>query len=279
MRRLIALLLLVGCGDDRLDSELRVYPYQPQRVYRETFTATIPDDLCVWHKPETCDAPESPCGLGVTGCVRSTVFCQPWPPEFCGLDPCTLSGPRPRDIVIVFDRSGSMGPRFDGTGRAEVAARALREYVATSTADEHWWAIDVPDRTDAPWSPNPVCHQTDPPPLSPCADLAGYFDELGLLWFGGTERYYTALRAVPGLIDWRPGSERIVLFFGDEEGDDTAITEADVTGALRAAGIRFVGWTLVWSSFDGIAVGTGGALYPWGTDLRAALAAEIQRCQ
>ena len=96
--------------------------------------------------------------------------------------------------------------------------------------------------------------------MTPCGDIdAGL---LSLPWSvsGGLERYYDALAAMVGDIDWRPGALRVVVAFFDENNMDSTITEAEAALALQRAGIKAIIFAGFQARFTRVTRETGGVL-------------------
>lgn len=228
-----------------------------------------------------------PCRPGYLFCDRGEWMCRgqvlPRAKDICGNevdDDCngvvddvatsTTGVAVPMDVVFIVDRSGSM---FSPIANVQ---RALDDFINLRAADArfHYWLYDLPGvpRSNVA-EPNTVCHPDLTRPLTSC-DVPTFRSALRRLaaTHGGNEPSYDILYDLAtGIeeIDWTPGAARIVVFFGDEEGQSFLNrTEREVMDAIRAAGIIFYGFVAphyVWD-YDDIARGSGGQTFDVASD-------------
>lgn len=209
------------------------------------------------------------CHAGVQLCDRGRIACrnQQRPvPEICGngidddcdglVDEADSGTPqnKPVDIVLVVDRSGSM------SNKLALVAIALTDFFSVHQSPQYMYAfVDVPGINTA----SPVVHSDfvdHVQAATVAADLT--------MTYGGIEASYDAFAEIGygtlKSLSWRPGSYKLVFWFGDEEGQTNANwNEASAARALAQAGIVFFGFTLLsWAEdYDDIATATGGMMF------------------
>ncbi len=167
-------------------------------------------------------------------------------------------GPVTADIMFLADLSGSMGSYVSAVKTAASSiisdAAALGD-VAFGTS----WYSDHPDV--------PIMDINQDITTSEVAAQAGIAD--WTIGYGGDrpEAQILALKTVADDASWRSGSERMVVWFGDQPGHDphSGVTKADAIAALNAKGIAVLAIDLRSLDEGGqatdIVTATGGTLY------------------
>lgn len=199
------------------------YPCRPGIVRCSTRLEGAARTICageVTPKPDLCDGVDNDCNGVVDDGPGSRIV--------------------PIDVIVALDRSGSMGLYRD-------AIRQALELLRDSNLDIAFWVWDIPARDWPPGSPprgepNRTCHGVTPtPPVAACQE-----PELSqTITLISTPGDYGALEPTldvlfdllqPGAVQWRPGSDRYILLFADEDAQSTQNrTAADVEAALRAS--------------------------------------------
>ena len=171
--------------------------------------------------------------------------------------------PRP-DIVLLVDRTGSMGSAINGV-KANMSG--LVAAVEAEAPDAQWAVASYCDVGE----PNPFLLHSDLGDdttttvnavngISLCSGGDGPEAQLNALWQIGDGG---------DAVSFREGSTRIVVWFGDAPGHDPSLghTEADATGSLTAAGIQALAVSVGANQLDGtgqatrITAATGGTFY------------------
>jgi hypothetical protein len=160
------------------------------------------------------------------------------------------SGVPPKaDVYLLADTTGSMGPIIDAV-RAGIGTVVSDPAFAGPAFDVAWGAGNYKDFPIPASSPYAFQHQQAPTPGAANVTAAVSTWSAG----GGSDTPEAQLYALQQVatdptIGWRPGSKRILVWFGDAPGHDPVcsaisgiadITEATATDALVNAGITVV---------------------------------------
>jgi len=214
----------------------------------DAITDNILSEVCYDGDPEDLRNPVSLCRAGVLSCDDYGVaFCdgQVLPvDEVCGagvdsncngiVDDGVETSTEAVDIVVVWDRSGSMG-FYDGSVRQVLVDLAG----AYSGSVYRYSVVDVPCFGDITETPCVVLSSTT-------ADVFGAFAAGHTLLFGGEEYTYDAIhRVATGVLDvgMREGARSVVLLFSDEFAQGLTVNEADTARAVAANGLSVVVFT------------------------------------
>jgi len=180
------------------------------------------------------------------------------------------------DIVVIIDRSCSMGTRVS------VVGDSLADYWNRQTQDDStdvaMFPIDMPGgNTTSTASPNRECYSLGMTfPVGPCPDPNNLASMTRT--FGSSELSYDIISdAAKGrFVHWRPGANRFIFLFADEHGQSArGLTEQDVANELKARGITFYGFVELQAFFDDIANETDGRLFPIHTNQIPVFISEI----
>jgi len=269
--------------EDCQDRDPRIHPGQPERcnAIDDNCDGLIDNDpidiggLCFGG--EFWRAANEPCRAGVTACSAGSIECRGEvlpTPERCGdrIDnDCngladdivrTSTDPVSLDVVLLVDRSGSMGQVMP------IIRSTLHAYVdkvdMTPELDVAYWMIDVPPAGNSMPAPNEACHGGQSLPLEQCRNVRDAIDELAAN-HGGMELSYDALWSIASLdwIEWRDGAIRIAFYFGDEEGQTLlGLNQKQVADALVEAEIVAHLFVAFFSEYSTIATDTGGGMHP-----------------
>lgn len=171
--------------------------------------------------------------------------------------------PQP-DIVLLVDRTGSMGDAIDNV------KTNMASIVSTVEAAQ----------PDAQWAVASYCDEGEPDPFLLHSDLtddatATVSAVNSITLCNGGDLEESQLNALWEIgdggdaVSFRPDSSRIVVWFGDAPGHDPSLghTQADATTSLTDAGITVLAVSVGFDDLDGtgqataITTATGGALY------------------
>jgi hypothetical protein len=164
----------------------------------------------------------------------------------------------PVDVFFLTDSTGSMYSAIN-----QVKASAAAVLAGTSGVGDVAWGVgeyrDIYDsftyRTNQDITSNEAAVQ---------AGINNWYAGGGGDWY---EANLFALEQVAETVSWRPGSTRILVWFGDAPGHDprAGSTEASATAALQAANISVEGIDMGLMDYTGqvtrIAAATGGHVY------------------
>jgi len=222
-----------------------------------------PLELCYEGIPETAIHP--PCRAGIKMCKRGHWKCEgqilPGSRDICAdlidndcngiIDDSTEPDEDRRyDIILIVDRSGSMGQYMLDIKTTLLSASVL------DTNFYKIWLFDLPLTNGDIYGPNVKCHGLDPTyPLRSCEfnDLILAADEIDAS-HGATELSYDILYDIATnriQFDWTKDAARYVLLFADEDGQtQNSITESQVS--LLYKDIHFIGFVVESNDFDDI---------------------------
>jgi hypothetical protein len=159
--------------------------------------------------------------------------------------------PKP-DIYFLADTTGSMG---DAIANVKANAGAIMAAVLAAQPDAQF-GVGAYQDFPIPYA-SPFCYENRQSITSDTGAVQTAINGWSLCWGGdGPEGWFYALdRIAVDSIGWRDGSTRIVVIFGDAPSHDPVptaatglgydITEATVTAALQAAGIRVIAVNLL----------------------------------
>lgn len=261
--------LVLGCGEP---VRLSVIPDEPD-AGQPPDAASAPDagqppapDLGL--EPEPPCRPEThvptPCRAGgcygAVLCVRDELVCVA--PD-CEIDPepndCDLL-----DIVVLVDRSASMGPYME-------SVRAATSSLALGRGQRNLFLIDIPglgDPLERP-GPNRECYGTGSSfPVPPCDDPVAAADEFPRQMWGGLEYTWDALADLRHLVQWTPGAKRHAFLFADEPGQGEYFDQAGAVSRLVNLGVVVNVYVREYFDFEQIASATGGVAAELGTDVK-----------
>lgn len=163
--------------------------------------------------------------------------------------------PRP-DVVLVVDSTGSMGPAI---ANVQSEMKTIVSTVKAEQADAQFAVVDYKDVVDGAGVFRVRTDLTDNPATAQAAvngiSAGGGGDlpeaQLNALWQIGSGG---------GAITFRPGSSRVVVWFGDASGHDPSLghTLADAIASLQGVSARVVAISVNSGSGDGLN-GTGQA--------------------
>lgn len=195
--------------------------------------------FCYDGDPKTILYP--PCRPGLLLCRGGEITCYheilpgPEVPNNCVDDDCNgIVDDTPEnqtiDVALLIDRSGSMAEYMP---QIQSAVARLR-----SIPNIHVWMLDLPSAKDPHWAFNPDCHvvtstNTPTPPCRP-DDLIMAANNLDAN-YGSIELSYDALLSIfvgETQFAWTEGADRLVIFFGDEDGQSlNGTTQAEIVAA------------------------------------------------
>ncbi|MCW2778608.1 MAG: Hyalin [Frankiales bacterium] len=157
--------------------------------------------------------------------------------------------PRP-DVVLLADTTGSMGAAL---ANVQTQLTDITNAVTSAQPGAEFAVASYKDETDGAG-----LFSVNAPLTGVIADVQTGANSLSAS--GGGDLHEGQLNALnqvaTGAIAFRPGSTRIVVWFGDASGHDPSngVTESAATSALQAAGIRVIAINVETGSGDGLDV-------------------------
>ncbi len=183
------------------------------------------------------------------------------------------------DLVFLADTTGSMGTAISNV---QTNAVTVMNTVLAAQPTSNFGAASYKDFTNSICPPDPYVFQVD----TPLTALTGAVQTGINTWsaFGGCdipESDLYGLTQTANTFAWRPGSSRIIAWFGDAPGHDPSggATLASTILALQAQNIRVIAVNV--GNLDGfgqataITTATGGVLLSGGSNVSAAILAGL----
>src|SRR5260221_4152960 len=182
-------------------------------------------------------------------------------------------------LVFLADTTGSMGTAISNV---QTNAVTVMNTVLAAQPTSNFGAASYKDFTNSICPPDPYVFQVD----TPLTALTGAVQTGINTWsaFGGCdipESDLYGLTQTANTFAWRPGSSRIIAWFGDAPGHDPSggATLASTILALQAQNIRVIAVNV--GNLDGfgqataITTATGGVLLSGGSNVSAAILAGL----
>jgi len=171
-----------------------------------------------------------------------------------------LIPPKP-DICFLADTTGSMGTAI---GNVKANATAIMNVIRASQADSQFCAAEYKDVGDA------FAYQLNQDVTATIADVQTGTNAWSATGGGDEpEAQLNALSVLANTASWRPGSTRVIVWFGDAPGHDPSngATQASTIAALQAAGIKVIALSVGFDRLDltgqatAIAAATAGVFF------------------